>query len=268
MLRKLNPRRSPGTIIAVIALVAALGGTAIAAGGLTSVQKKQVKKISTKVFNSRIGGASVAHAGTADTATKATTANTATTATTATKATTATTATKATTADTATKATTAANAEKFDGRTPGEYQRKLKEGCAPPSSIAGLSNEGDVTCTTPVQAIIMSPAALEAPNQVLSHGLRLVTICHDGGVAMAFQNVGGTAATLNWFYGDAEAARANGATVNSGSEQQFSFVAPTLKRIEGQFIWSEGSTVITVNLHAFDGGTSCEVRGTAETANG
>jgi hypothetical protein len=262
MLRKLNPRRSPGAIIAVIALVAALGGTAIAAGGLTGVQKKQVKKISTKVFNSRIGGASVAHAGTADTATKATTA------TTATKATTATTATKATTADLATKATTAANAEKFDGQPSGAYQHKLKAGCLPPSSIAGLSQEGDVTCTSPVQAIIMSPAALEAPVKELGSGLQLVAVCHDGGVFMAFQNIGATAATLNWFYGDAEAARASGANVNSGSEQQFSFVAPTLKRIEGQFIWSVGSTVITVNLHAFDGTTFCEVRGTAETANG
>lgn len=90
MLRKLNPRCSPATLVAVIALIAALGGTAIAAGGLTGTQKKQVRKIATKVFNSRIGGASVAHANTADKATKATTA------TTATKATTATTATNAT----------------------------------------------------------------------------------------------------------------------------------------------------------------------------
>ncbi len=262
MLSKLNPRRSPGTVIAVIALVAALGGTAIAAGGLTGKQKKQVNKIATKVFNKKIGGASVAHAGTA---TKATSADTATTANTAKHATTADTATKATTANTATKA---ADAEKFDGRAPGEYQRKLKEGCAPPTSIAGLSNEGDVTCTSPVQAIVMTPGTLEAPVQELGSGLQLVAVCHDGGVFMGFQNIGATTATLNWFYGDAEAARANGANVSPSSEQEFSFVAPTLKRIEGQFIWSVGSTVITVNLHAFDGTTFCEVRGTAETANG
>lgn len=268
MLSKLNPRRSPGTVIAVIALVAALGGTAIAAGGLTGTQKKQTKKIATKVFNNKIGGASVAHAGTANsavTATKATSADTATSASTAKHATTADTATKATTAGTATKAT---DAEKFDGRPPGEYQRKLKEGCAPPTSIAGLSNEGDVTCTSPVQAIIMSPAALEAPVEELGSGLQLVAVCHDGGVFMGFQNIGATTATLNWFYGDAEAARANGANVSPSSEQEFSFIAPTLKRIEGQFIWSVGNTVITVNLHAFDGTTFCEVRGTAETANG
>ena len=83
MLEKLNPRRSPATVVAIVALIAALGGTAIAAGGFTAKQKKQVKKIATKVFNSNISGATVAHAGSADTAAKATTANTASKATTA-----------------------------------------------------------------------------------------------------------------------------------------------------------------------------------------
>jgi cytoskeletal protein RodZ len=260
MLRKLNPRRSPAMVVAVIALIAALGGSAIAAGGLTGTQKKQVRKISTKVFNSQIGGASVAHAGTADTATKATTA------TTATKATTATTATKATTADTATKAITAANAEKFDGQPSGAYQRKLKAGCLPPSSIAGLSSEGDVTCTSPVQAISATPPAGENHFQSLGNGLQLATICHDGGqVEMAFQNVGAAAANLNWLYGNGSTVSASGVTVASSTEQDFSFLSA---RIEGQFIWSVGNTVMTVNLHAFDGTTFCEVRGTAETANG
>ncbi len=134
MLRKLDPRRSPGTFVAVIALIAALGGTAIAAGGLTGTQKKQVRKIATKVFNGRIGGASVAHAGTADTATKATTADTAakaTTATTATKATTATTATSADSADTAdnaTNATNATNAGSLGGIPASSYQRACQPG--------------------------------------------------------------------------------------------------------------------------------------------
>jgi hypothetical protein len=131
MLRKLDPRRSPGTFVAVIALIAALGGTAIAAGGLTGTQKKQVRKIATKVFNGRIGGASVAHAGTADTATKATTADTATKATTAdtaTKATTATTADTATKATTATTATNATNATNLGGVPASGYQRACQPG--------------------------------------------------------------------------------------------------------------------------------------------
>ena len=50
----------------------------------------------------------------------------------------------------------------------------------------------------------------------------------------------------------------------SGGEKVFDFAG---KRLEGQFIFAVGTTVITVNLHAFDGGSSCEVRGTAETAS-
>jgi hypothetical protein len=36
--------------------------------------------------------------------------------------------------------------------------------------------------------------------------------------------------------------------------------------LEGQWIFSGGGAVTTVNLHAFNGGSSCEVRGTAEWA--
>ena len=84
---------------------------------------------------------------------------------------------------------------------------------------------------------------------------------------MHFQNIGSTAATLNWFYGDAEAARVSGVNISGSAEESFSFLNPGPRRIEGQFIYSSGATVITVNLHAFDGGTFCEVRGTAELAS-
>ena len=144
MLRTLDPRRSPGTFVAVIALMAALGGTAIAAGGLTGKQKKQVRKIATKVFNGRIGGASVAHAGTADTATKATTADTATKATTAdtaTKATTATTATSADSADNADNATNATNAGSLGGVPASSYQRA----CQPGAIAAHVYVKGSAT---------------------------------------------------------------------------------------------------------------------------
>jgi hypothetical protein len=254
MLEKLNPRRSPATVVAIVALIAALGGTAIAAGGLTGKQKKQVKKIATKVFNSNIGGASVAHAGSADTATKATKANEATKASQATKA---------------NEATKASNADKLGGLAPAAYQRKIKQTCPPPESMAIVGEEGEVTCTTPVRAIRMTPSAGENIAQNLGDELQLLTVCHDGAlVAMHFQNLGSTAATLNWFYGDAEAARASGASIAGGNEQSFSFVNPGPKRIEGQFIYSLPAAVMTINLHAFDGGAFCEVRGTVETASG
>jgi hypothetical protein len=258
MKKALRSKLTYANVMATIAVFLVLGGgAALAAGTFTAKQKKQVGKIATKVFNAKIGGASVTHAGSADTATKATTAA---------KATESTKATTATKADIATKA---ADAEKLGGRTPAEYQRKLKAGCAPPTSIAGLSNEGDVTCTSPVQAIRMTPAAGEDIAQNLGNQLQFLVACHDGGnVSVHFQNLSSNPATLNWFYGDAEAARASGVNISGGGEESFSFLSPGPKRIEGQFIYSTPSSVMTINLHAFDGTTFCEVRGTVETANG
>jgi hypothetical protein len=252
MKKVLRSKLTYANVMATIAVFLVLGGgAALAAGTFTGKQKKQVGKIATKVFNAKIGGASVNHAGSADTATKATTSA------------------KATEATKAITATKAADAEKLGGRTPAEYQRKLKAGCAPPTSIAGLSNEGDVTCTSPVQAIRMTPAAGEDIAQNLGNQLQLLTVCHDGGnVSMRFQNLSSNPATLNWFYGDAEAARASGVSISGGGEESFSFLSSGPKRIEGQFIYSTPSNVMTVNLHAFDGTTFCEVRGTVETANG
>lgn len=131
MPKKLDPRRWHGTSIAVVALIAALGGSAIAAGSLTGTQKKQVRKIATKVFNGRIGGASVAHANTADTAARATTADTAakaTTAATATQATTAIDAENAENADSANTAGSAGNAGNLGGFPASSYQRACQAG--------------------------------------------------------------------------------------------------------------------------------------------
>ena len=113
----------------------------------------------------------------------------------------------------------------------------------------------------------MTPAAGEDIAENLGAELQLLTVCHDGSqVSMHFQNLGSVAATLNWFYGDAEAAHASGANLGAGGEQSFSFANTGPDRIEGQFIYSLPAAILTVNLHAFDGGTFCEVRGTVETA--
>lgn len=219
-----------------------------------------MKKIATKVFNGNIGGASVAHAGSADTATKATKAS---------EATKANEATKAKEATKANEATTAKDADKLGGLSAGSYQRKVAQTCPPPESIATVGTEGEMTCTTRVKAIRMTPAAGEVVAENLGDELQLLTVCHDAGqVSMNFQNLGSTAATLNWFYGDAEAAHASGANIGGSGEQSFSFLNTGPKRIEGQFIYTLPGAVMTINLHAFDGGTFCEVRGTVEAANG
>ena len=106
MNRKLTGLRpSPAIVVAVMALVAAVAGTAVAGPGASTskITKKKVTKIATKVANQEIDkrapGLSVAHANTA------------------TSATTATNATNASHANTATSAETAANAEALSGNT-------------------------------------------------------------------------------------------------------------------------------------------------------
>ncbi len=247
MLRRLNLRRSPAMVVAVIALIAALGGSAIAANGLTGTQKKQTRKIATRVFNSAIAGASVARAGVADTATNAKSAETAT---------------HAKSADTATHAT---NADQLGGVTASEYQHKLQGSCTNNGAIAAVEPSGVITCVTPVKAINVTPSSGEAEFVDLGSGLQLAAVCHDGGqVEIVFQDVGSSPATLNWFYSNGTAVSASGTSLAAelGSEA-FSFSSA---RIEGQFIYAVGPNVITVNLHAFDAGSGCEVRGTAEVA--
>jgi hypothetical protein len=76
-MRRLRKMRRPSTsmIVACLALVLAMGGTAVAVVGLNGKQKKQVKKISKNQANKRIAalapGLSVLHSKTADTATRA-----------------------------------------------------------------------------------------------------------------------------------------------------------------------------------------------------
>ena len=53
-------------------------------------------------------------------------------------------------------------------------------------------------------------------------------------------------------------------TVNATGNVSINFVYAN--RLEGQWNFSGGGAVTTVNLHAFNGGSSCEVRGTAEWA--
>jgi hypothetical protein len=83
---------SPAILVGVLALVAALAGTAVAGpdASTSAITKKTVKKIATKQINQLAPGLSVAHADTADSADTANSANTANTADTANTANTAT----------------------------------------------------------------------------------------------------------------------------------------------------------------------------------
>jgi hypothetical protein len=117
MKRTSFPKPTPAMIVAVAALIAAVGGTAYAGvatiSKLSKSEKKQVRKISKaeadKRISARAATLSVAHAKSADSATSATSAGSATTAVTAT------TAGHAASADEATRATRADDAGAIDG---------------------------------------------------------------------------------------------------------------------------------------------------------
>jgi hypothetical protein len=238
-MEKLRGSLTYANVMATLAVFLVLaGGTALAAGAFTGKQKKQVGRIAGKVFDSRIGGASVNHADTAAKATEATKANS------------------------ATSASKAVDAEKFGGRVPAEYQRKLKAGCLPPSAIAGISNEGDVTCAFPVVAISSNPVAGENRSVELGNGLRLLTVCHDGGnVELAFQNVGGaTAGVIGWIWGASGGATAGQEALAAGSgEKDFGFLGSVA---EARIVYSISNDVTTIDVDARDLTSSCEVRGT------
>lgn len=79
-MKRVIRRPSPAMIVAIVALIAALGGTAI---GAAFVTKKQSKKIAANQVNKLAPGLSVASAKSADSAKTADSANTANSATTA-----------------------------------------------------------------------------------------------------------------------------------------------------------------------------------------
>jgi hypothetical protein len=73
-MKRVIRRPSPAMVVAIVALIAALGGTAI---GAAFVTKKQSKKIAKNQVNKLAPGLSVASAKSADNATNATSANSA-----------------------------------------------------------------------------------------------------------------------------------------------------------------------------------------------
>jgi hypothetical protein len=64
-MKKVLRRPSPAMVVAIVALIAALGGTAVAGGVLN---KKKAKKIANSAITKRAPGLSVAHAKSADSA--------------------------------------------------------------------------------------------------------------------------------------------------------------------------------------------------------
>jgi hypothetical protein len=231
---KLRP--SPSGVIAVIALVVALGGTAIAADLFTDEERKQIETIAVKAFDERIGGASVKHAASADAAT------------------------------TATRAGIAGDSERLGGQPASAYQRTIQGGCTTPgSAIATINPQGQVGCTagSSVRAFEFFARRGEQKNLSLGEGAFFNANCHVGNFKdVHVFNSSAQQVRVNFF-----TARPDSPLVVSGQilnrfdalHQQYN------QRLHGQFIVTTPRAVTTIDFHAFDSGTFCEVTGTAAT---
>jgi hypothetical protein len=123
-----------------------------------------------------------------------------------------------------------------------------------------------------IKAISFLPASNNNITTDLGNGLTLFIACHDGGqpnsnTTVYFHNNGAEWATVNVLYSNGTTVTANGIfqppfnpTSYTPSDYPASFLHA---RIEGQFIYANPTGNTTVNLHAYDGGSFCEIRGTA-----
>ncbi len=166
-------------------------------------------------------------------------------------------------------ARSASDAQRLGGTAPADFQRRVTGSCSNDETIQAIDASGTVTCVSPVHAIVMSPAFQQVVDQpVIVHNLAMGVNCGAGGATIvSFVNIGEAPATLNWFLSDGTTVSASGKSLGTTvpeNEMDFGFDD---KRIEGQFVFADATSVTTVNLHAVDGNAAgCEIRGTAEFA--
>jgi hypothetical protein len=161
------------------------------------------------------------------------------------------------------------NADMVDGLDSSAFQRATGASCANGTAMSALSPNGGFSCTGSAVLSFVSNPVNPLPYQFqnyLPSTLRLFTACHDPGTEVSFINNGSAAVTLNWMFsqgGTTSTVNASGTSIAAGGIVNFNFA----NRIEGQFIYAEAAHIVTVNLHAFDGGVdACEFRGTVEIA--
>jgi hypothetical protein len=157
------------------------------------------------------------------------------------------------------------NADKLDGQDSAAFQRRVSDGCAEHRAISAIAANGSVACEGAVIPIDLS-SPNNAHREVRVGDLRISTTCAEvtGFKRVFFTNQGSVGATLNWLYGDGTTVFADGVAMGASAGPQFPFAG---KRLEGQFIFSSPTQKTTVNLHAFDSGSSgCEVHGTVTYA--
>lgn len=165
-----------------------------------------------------------------------------------------------------------------DGAT---VQRRVTGTCTGTRGIQSIDAAGAVVCagseTGRIHVLVASSnESFGGAVNLLSVGhTSIYGLCHSqflsgttvvtGTKVIISNHQTGTVDTLNWFYSDGTTVSSAGQPLSSDADAAFSFVG---KRIEGQFIYSEQTSDMTISLHAYDGGSFCEFAGTSLRTTG
>jgi hypothetical protein len=161
----------------------------------------------------------------------------------------------------------AGNSGELGGSAASAFQRTISTQC-PDGAISKINATGSGECSPriPVTAVLNTTLSTGgAFERVVGNGVEVDVLCHypgsGGGTKLRIANEDPAEATINWMYSDGTAVSASGTSIAGGGDSKdFDFAG---KRIEGQFILARGTAVSTLNLHAVDVGSGCEVTGTA-----
>jgi hypothetical protein len=171
------------------------------------------------------------------------------------------------TASTLGKVPRAGNSDRLDGSGASAFQKTISTQC-PNGAISTINGAGSGTCSPriPETAVISTTtSAGGADERGVGNGVEVDVLCHypgsGGGTKLRIANEDPAAATINWMFSDGTNVSASGTSIaGGGNSQDFDFAG---KRIEGQFILARGTAVSTLNLHAVDLNSACELTGTA-----
>jgi hypothetical protein len=167
----------------------------------------------------------------------------------------------------AAQADSAANATQLGGQPASGFQQRVNGTCGGGTTISSIQSNGAVACSSAVFPIVQNlTAGGDATSSFFGPSNLVVSAyCHVmGSTLVRMYNFGPGTATLDWLYSNgATTVNASGASIPHNGNEDFAF---NQTRLEGQFIFADGAGVTTVNLHFFDAGTSCQLRGTAEYA--
>jgi hypothetical protein len=163
------------------------------------------------------------------------------------------------------------DADLLDGLDSTALQQRVSGVCAPGTAISSVGPKGSVTCSQSAQFPIHEFLDAGVIEPVFfGPGLKFAPECGPGGQGsgFVFVNETGTDASLNWMFsqgGASSTVNANGQTVQAGKNVIFSLgIGAT--RLEGQFIWADAQTVVTIRIHVLADTIRCEFSGTALVA--